>query len=214
MPSYVVKQGDTLSLIAKQFKLANWETIYNHPDNADFRKNRPNPNLIYPGDKLIVPQREIRTEDSATEQKHRFKVTKPSQTLAIAVEDIMGERIANEDYELKLERETYTGKTDGEGLFQVEIPIDAVKGKLTVGTYEWDILVGYLNPIETTTKDKGVSGAQGRLKNLGYMVGAVDGVMGPKTEAAIEAFQADENLKVTGKLDDETRKALVKVHNI
>jgi len=214
MPSYVVKQGDTLSLIAKQFKLASWESIYNHPNNAEFKKNRPNPNLIYPGDKLFVPQREIRTEDSATEQKHRFKVKKQKQTLAIAVEDIMGERIANEDYELKVADKTYKGKTDGEGLLQEEIPIDAVKGSLTVGPYQWDLLIGHLNPIETNTKDRGVSGAQGRLKNLGYMVGAVDGVMGPKTEAAIEAFQADENLKVTSKLDDETRKALVKVHNI
>lgn len=55
MPTpYTVKPGDTLSAIARKHGMS-WQDIYNHPDNADFRRKRPNPNLIYPGDVIMIP---------------------------------------------------------------------------------------------------------------------------------------------------------------
>jgi nucleoid-associated protein YgaU len=50
--SYVVKSGDNLSKIAKQLTgdSSNWRAIYNA--NKDIIKN---PNLIYPGQKLVIP---------------------------------------------------------------------------------------------------------------------------------------------------------------
>lgn len=214
MPNYVIQQGDTLSLLAKRNKLASWETIYNHPNNAAFKRNRPNPNLIYPGDVVYIPAIETRTEEGSTEQTHKFTVRRQKQVLRIAVEDIMGERIADTDYELVVGSLKLNGKTDGEGLLEEEIPVDATKGKLKVGNHKWDLLIGHLNPVTSNTKDKGVSGAQGRLRNLGYTAGPIDGIHGPKTRAAIEAFQADEKLDVNGELNEETREALVRVHHI
>jgi hypothetical protein len=46
------------------------------------------------------------------------------------------------------------------------------------------------------------------LSALGYEVGAIDGVVGSKTTAAIKEFQRDNDMDVNGKLDDETRSAL------
>jgi N-acetylmuramoyl-L-alanine amidase len=214
MPKYIVKQGETLSGIAKKHKLANWEAIYNHPNNAEFKNKRPNPNLIYPGDEIYVPAMQIKSDDGSTEQKHRFEVKRQTQMLRIAVEDITGKRIANEKYKLVVGDQKFEGTTDTDGLLEEMIPVDAQKGKLRVGKERWDLLIGHLNPIEENTLDRGVSGAQGRLKNLGYAVGPVDGIPGPKTKAAIEAFQADEKLTANGQLNDETRKAIVRVHNI
>jgi LysM repeat protein len=54
MPKYVVKPGDTLSKIARQHKL-NWAELYNHAENADFRRLRSDPNRIRVGDVLWVP---------------------------------------------------------------------------------------------------------------------------------------------------------------
>jgi peptidoglycan hydrolase-like protein with peptidoglycan-binding domain len=34
--------------------------------------------------------------------------------------------------------------------------------------------------------------------------GLIDGIMGPKTQAALRAFQKDQNLPQTGKMDAET----------
>jgi LysM repeat protein len=44
-----VKRGDTLSKIAKQAKLASWRPIW------DLNKKVAHPNLIYPGQKLVLP---------------------------------------------------------------------------------------------------------------------------------------------------------------
>lgn len=56
MPNiYVVKAGDTLSGIAKTKGYHSWKDIYFHPDNQAFRTKRPNPNLILPGDQLVLP---------------------------------------------------------------------------------------------------------------------------------------------------------------
>jgi LysM repeat protein len=44
-----VKQGDTLSKLAKKAKLASWRPIW------DLNKKIKHPNLIYPGQKLVIP---------------------------------------------------------------------------------------------------------------------------------------------------------------
>jgi hypothetical protein len=49
---------------------------------------------------------------------------------------------------------------------------------------------------------------QERLKKLGYYEGEVDGANGPKTKAAVAHFQHDNNLKVTGVVDQHTDSAL------
>jgi Putative peptidoglycan binding domain len=49
---------------------------------------------------------------------------------------------------------------------------------------------------------------QERLKKLGYYEGEVDGANGPKTKAAVAHFQRDNNLKVTGVVDQHTDSAL------
>jgi LysM repeat protein len=45
----VVKQGDSLSKIAKKAKLSSWRPIW------DLNKKLSHPNLIYPGQKLLLP---------------------------------------------------------------------------------------------------------------------------------------------------------------
>ncbi|WP_046869564.1 LysM peptidoglycan-binding domain-containing protein [Microvirga massiliensis] len=56
---YIVKSGDTLTRIASKFGFKLYTDIYNHPSNAEFRKKRPNPNLIYPGDRVQIPTKDL-----------------------------------------------------------------------------------------------------------------------------------------------------------
>ncbi|HEU4370713.1 MAG TPA: peptidoglycan-binding protein [Methylomirabilota bacterium] len=56
--------------------------------------------------------------------------------------------------------------------------------------------------------DADVRSAQMALRDRGYDPGAIDGVMGPRTSAAVRDFQQKENLAVTGQLDAETRAKL------
>lgn len=48
-----VQSGDTLSHIANKYGLL-WDEIYYDPANSAFRKRRPDPNVIIPGDVIRV----------------------------------------------------------------------------------------------------------------------------------------------------------------
>jgi hypothetical protein len=50
--------------------------------------------------------------------------------------------------------------------------------------------------------------AQMALKDRGFDPGPIDGIMGPRTSAALREFQQKESLEVTGRLDDDTRDRL------
>jgi hypothetical protein len=53
---YTIRKGDTLSSIARTYAIdGGWKSIYYHEKNKDFRKLRPDPNLIYPGDQVWLP---------------------------------------------------------------------------------------------------------------------------------------------------------------
>ena len=56
--------------------------------------------------------------------------------------------------------------------------------------------------------DVGVAYVQQLLADVGYPPGVVDGLMGPATRGAIEAFQRDRGLPVTGAIDDRLVGAL------
>ncbi len=207
-----VRQGECLSRIATAYGFTNYRTIYDHPQNAEFRRRRPDPNIIYPGDRLYIPDPDERVEPRSTGQRHRFETPLTTRTLRVAAEDPCWHRLANEAYELRVDGQIRRGTTDGQGLLEEEIPFSAETARLSVGDYTWELSVGHLNPVDRDTPDRGVSGAQGRLLNLGYDVGPVDGDLGPRTEAALRQFQANEEIEVTGDLDDATRAKLVEVH--
>ncbi|MHC4278442.1 MAG: peptidoglycan-binding domain-containing protein [Planctomycetota bacterium] len=50
--------------------------------------------------------------------------------------------------------------------------------------------------------------AQERLKARGFDPGAIDGILGPQTRAALNEYQAAQRLPTTGVLDEKTRKSL------
>jgi peptidoglycan hydrolase-like protein with peptidoglycan-binding domain len=50
--------------------------------------------------------------------------------------------------------------------------------------------------------------AQQALKDKGHDPGPIDGLMGPHTASAVRDYQKAENLKVTGRLDSETKSHL------
>jgi len=58
--------------------------------------------------------------------------------------------------------------------------------------------------------DEGMSSfeLQERLNQLGYKVGTVDGVLGPRTVEALKKYQSDNSLPPTGALDVQTIKKL------
>jgi hypothetical protein len=56
--------------------------------------------------------------------------------------------------------------------------------------------------------DQVIANVQGALQDLGYYLDEIDGVLGPTMRAALERYQQDQGLPVTGLIDPETLQAL------
>jgi N-acetylmuramoyl-L-alanine amidase-like protein/LysM domain-containing protein len=67
MSTHIVKPGENLTTIARKYGLTNWNVIYNSVANKDFRRRRPNPSLIFPGDKLEIPDKAAPTTVASPE---------------------------------------------------------------------------------------------------------------------------------------------------
>ncbi|MEL6260382.1 MAG: peptidoglycan-binding protein [Cyanobacteria bacterium J06626_6] len=67
------------------------------------------------------------------------------------------------------------------------------------------------NVLSIGSRGQAVSALQNRLKNAEYYSGAIDGIYGLATQRAVRAFQESQSLDVTGRLDNETWKALESV---
>jgi N-acetylmuramoyl-L-alanine amidase len=215
---HTVCQGECLSSIAKKYGFVNYKTIYNHSSNSDFRKKRPDPNVIYPGDVIHIPDKEPRQEACDSGKAHRFKIAKAKVELKIVIKDDDGKAIANTPYELEFAGLRVEGKTDKNGLLQQEIPIGTQSATLYLKDLDtrWNLEIGSLDPVHDhdDVNSAIISGIQGRLNNLGYPCGSVDGTLGPKTRAALKDFQEEVlgRKEPDGEPDKETRDALVKEH--
>jgi hypothetical protein len=72
------------------------------------------------------------------------------------------------------------------------------------------VLCLVLWPITVTAfGDWRIGQAQERLRDLGFHPGPIDGVLGPRTKAALHQYQAQYGLPVTAVLDDATRTSLL-----
>ncbi len=212
MTTHKVEQGECLSTIASKNGLT-WRQLWEHPDNAALREKRKNPNILHPGDEVAIPEKKRPSValalDGTTTVTRRRADHRP---LVLRVVDANGAALTDTEYKLvptgTAERR---GRTDKQGVLREELPLSVKQAKLEVGELRFDLDIGHLNPLERTDDD-GVSGAQARLKNLGYRTGKIDGKLGPRTEAALRAFQTDEGLDVTGTLDEPTRTRLAARH--
>lgn len=209
---HTVVQGETVSSIADDHKFRDYNTVYKHPNNIALRGKRPDPDIIFPGDKVYVPDFDPGSFSGATDQRHVFVVRSRTKILRIRLQDSDGKPFIRADYELRFGSTALTGTTDGNGVLEKPVPIQQRQATLNIGVYEWTLNIGELNPIDKTP-DAGATGIQQRLRNLGFHPGAIDGVLGPKTKAAIQELQKKHPpLAVNGVPNPETIQRLISEH--
>lgn len=200
--NYQVKQGDCISSIAFEHGFFA-DTIWDHPENAELKKKRKDPYILMPGDVVFIPDKRLKEVSEPTDNvyKYRCKNT-PEQFKIQLLRD--EEPRAGEEYELEIEDLKFKGQTDSEGRIRQSIPPDAKRGKLipSGGEEVYRLQLGNLNPSDE------ISGAQGRLLNLGYYFGPVDGKMSDELEEAIQEYQFANKIEPDGRLTPETKAAL------
>lgn len=203
---HIIEQGECLSSMA----YANGffpDTIWKHGKNAALKEQRKDPNVLLPGDQLYVPDKRCKEVSCSSDARHRFRRKGVPNKLRVRLLDC-DEPIANARYTLEVDGRCSKGKTNGEGVVEAAIQPGARRARLVIPErkLEYFFNLGHLDPADTVT------GAQARLNNLGHHAGPVDGVLGPRTAAALRAFQRKHNVPVTGKLDGDTIRRLIKVH--
>lgn len=212
---YTVVQGDYLSKIAKESGFPDYRIIWDHPNNADLKQKRQNPNVLYPGDQVFVPDRRQKEESGTTEKRHTFVVETEPLRLRLVLEDMYERPIANAPCALLIEGKIMkeTTQTGPDGKIDQHISQTANDGGLVLRGDETpfrDVLIpvkiGKLDPEDT------LSGQLARLNNLGYMPG--DGTDTEAFKSAVEEFQCDHHppLKIDGICGPRTQHELRKVH--
>lgn len=203
---YTVQKHDCVLSIADRHGLF-WETIWNHPENKDLREERQDPNILYPGDELFIPDPRIKEMDCGCEAKHTFKRkgTPVIFRLRLLEHD---EPQQDVPYVLRLDGKDYSGRSDDDGMIEVHVPPGSREGELQLG--EGDdmelipVMLGGVDPLG------GTEGIRKRLANLGY---DCDDDADDETIAdALTAFQIDHDLDATGEADDATRNKLRDAH--
>jgi hypothetical protein len=197
MLQHTVDQGECFSSLARRYGFPTIDALWTHPANADLRQKRQDPNVLFPGDVVAIPEKELREEARPTDQRHKFRKTDSPAKVRIRLMDGDQPR-RNVPYELRVDGNVLKGTTDRLGFLEHPVAPDAKAGSLLVGNgptkdlFAWQF--GTVDPIET---DEGV---RGRLIDLGYDV--------ENLAEAIKAFQQASNLSATGQADDATRSRL------
>jgi hypothetical protein len=203
-----VRQGESVESIAAE-RGRSADVIWNDSHNSDLRNLRKDPHILMPGDRLFIPDPQLKTVQVATGSSHKFVLSKRTSRLQLQIR-AQGDPRKNEPYLLTVDGKEQRGTTDGDGRIDVQIPASAERATLVVGQGDkartYDLALRAMDPVTETT------GLQARLRNLGYAVGRIDGKLGPRTEDAIRAFQQDHGLSVTGQPDDPLRAKLADVY--
>lgn len=206
--THPVGPGECLASIAHRYGFGDPLALWNHPDNETLRKKRPDPHCLLPGDVLVIPDKEPRTEPAPTGKRTVFRCRRPRARLRILLRDEDGTPLAGKKFWLVAGNLGFEGRTDERGRVDQEIPPQATNMDLVVWMDEEDpegevlavpLKAGHLPPLEQE------EGIRARLANLGHPAGA-------DLAKALRSFQKARGLPETGAADAATVEALRKAY--
>ena len=116
--------------------------------------------------------------------------------------------IANAKGKIALGGEPREVTSDGKGLVELVIPVEAETGSISIPALEIElpVRIGHLDPPDTR------AGILARLNNLGYDAGTPGKEEERSLLSAIEEFQCDHHMKVDGVCGPTTQAKLREVH--
>lgn len=211
MKKHPVIQGDCISSIAEENGFF-WETIWNHADNKQLQDKRKDPNILYPGDVVTIPDKRLKEVSEATNNVYKYKLKNTPAKLKLRILRDAEPR-AGENFILSIDKvEIKRGQIPADGSIEIPILPKAKAGELIIGEGEnaeiYILNLGFLDPIDTIT------GVKARLNNIGFDCGKVNNEMNAATIEAITNFQGYiYHPEPNGKMDDKTREALQQLHD-
>jgi len=171
--------------------------------NVALKNKRKDPNVLFAGDVVFVPEREIREESCATDGSHKFVRKGVPAKLRLQLRGGDGQPRPDVHYTLVIDGKSVDGSTDSDGWIEETIPPVAERGELLLRSGEvYKLRLGHLDPVEELT------GVQARLKALGYYAGPSDGQMTQQLKDSLRAYQKARGMADTGLSDAAVQAAL------
>ncbi len=213
--SHTVAQGETLTRIARQYKYSSWKKIYEHPDNEEFRALRSDPDIIYPGDQIIIPDIEPKKMSARSGKSHTFCVKREIEIFKVKISNGAGSAWEGKRVAIEIGGQTIVTMLPKDGLLEIPLPqgneSDAtlkifLDDNSDIPSHQFDILLAHLDPVEE------LSGVQARCNLLGHDCGVTDGIMGQKTREGVKSFQAEYDLDIDGEPGPITKAKLKEVY--
>jgi hypothetical protein len=162
---YVICRGDHLSSLAYQFGF-NADTVWSDPKNAQLRGLRPDPNILFPGDVLYIPDQKPPVMKSLTiGTTNTFVSDAPTVTLTQQFVGPESTTYASRAYTVQELDQLMGLSTDANGVatFQVPVTLATATVVFTDTGESWALQIGSMDPINTPL------GIFKRLQNLGYI---------------------------------------------
>lgn len=236
--TYTVQQGDCINSIAHDHGLLP-KTIWDDPGNQSLRESRSAPNLLMPGDKVVVPDLRRGEESKASDSRHRFRRKGVPAMLRLQFflaehddEDDQGQGKAPANDALHTRVEDPDPPEAPEPEPRADVPyILVIEGDITEGKTDKDGKVEIELPPNARQGEITLEPGTPQETKVPLMLGQLDPIeedsgvaqrlsnLGypatkePKVLAsAVEEFQVNYDLDPTGKLDDATRSKINEVH--
>jgi hypothetical protein len=213
-----VVQGEYLFGIAKKYGFPDWKKIWDHGQNAELKELRKNPNVLFPGDEVFIPDPELREEDRPTDNLHTFVAPAEKLMLRVVLTRVYGEPYKGAPCVLIANADRKELTADGDGMIEQEIKPTITKATLQAEDEvqvngapekidrEVELLIGNLDPV------KEPSGQRARLANLGYYRLPADTVDDDEFKSSVEEFQCEHSLQVDGVCGPNTQAKLLSEH--
>jgi hypothetical protein len=211
--AHIVRDGDYLSLLAVRNGF-DAEEVWNDSKNDEIRELREDMDLLAPGDLVYIPSQKKTTELKVKPgQANTYAAHIPEISLRVQF-TYEGEVLAAEDIECDdiVNPPPDPPQTDGDGYLVLTVPMGTkcVSVRFPDRNLEFRLRVASLDPVET------INGKRQRLLNLGYFapLPLLGHTLSKKEVAQLElsralaAFQADNDLPVTGDADPDTESKL------
>ncbi len=195
---HVVKQGETLTRVAKQYGLT-CEDLSAHSGNSALCELRSDTNILLPGDTVEIPEKETPTLSLIQNTRNIFIFVEDPELFIFKLQDVEGQRVDIHKATLAIADKTIDATIVGDQISCLLPPNAGNDATLNIWLNEQEepdetipVSLGYLDPVNT------LSGVQGRCNALGYECGVVDGLMGAKTRKGVRGFQTANDLVVDG----------------
>jgi hypothetical protein len=127
---HTVVQGDHLSSIAHAHGFKDYKLIWDHPENAALKQKRQNPNVLFPGDKLVIPDKDTTPVDAPTDKRHTFTLKTTPLKLQLKLAGVYDKPLASIPCDLLLPKGPVELISDSEGKIENPIPPDVTEATL------------------------------------------------------------------------------------